>query len=146
VWQTARVQAVFKHLGVVAWLGILSALVLRSHAGEDERWGFSMFGDIQLTRVTWEWERVNGRRTPLNIRKYLRGDARLLAPVDGRETEWNVGPGALRSELLRLSQWFMNEEHPRGKGRVVVTLEMSAWRVEPWIAEEIVWPPRDVEL
>lgn len=135
-----------RHLGVLLWLGVLGFLVGRAHVTADERWGFSMFGDIRLYRLSWQWEGEDGRRYDFPVRGYLAGEARLLAFSRRSGGEWAIGPGALRSELERFAKWLYENQAPRLPGRVVCEIETSEWRIGPWQFDEVAWPPRGEPL
>lgn len=135
-----------RNLGVLSWLAVLGLLVGRAHLAADERWGFSMFGDIRSYRLTWQWEAESGRRFEFPVRGYLTGEARLLAFSRRSGGEWAIGPGALRSEVERFAEWLYIHHAPRTPGRVRCDIETSKWRVAPWELETVVWPPREVAV
>lgn len=139
-------QRLLRNLGVLVWLAVLGFLVGRAHLTGDERWGFSMFGDIRSYRLSWQWEAEDGDRYDFPVRGYLKGEARLLALSRRSGGEWAIGPGALQSEVERFAEWLYVHQAPRLPGRVVCEIETSEWRVGPWKFHEVVWPPRDQPL
>lgn len=133
-------MVLLRNLGVLSFLGILLFLIVRTHVRADDRWGFSMFRDVNMVSVRYRWVGADGGSWPADPRPYLKGEARMMLPRS-QPLDWIVGLGAFEDQAQELCRYLYNRQ--RAEGAVACEAQVRSRRFDegPWVEHVLRWPP-----
>jgi hypothetical protein len=133
----------FRQVVVLAFLALLVFLIVRTQVRGDDRWGFSMFRDITMVTLSYEWVYPDGSTRPVVFDGILYGDARMMQNRR-RPLDWILGYYAYADMAGQVVQYLGEQRLPEGAVGVRAKLRSQPWGQGPWHEEVIVWPATDV--
>jgi len=131
---------VLRQAGVLGFLGILLFLIVRTHVRADDRWGFSMFRDVQMVNVRYRWVDAEGGTWPADASPYIRGDGRVMLPRRD-PVDWIVGLGAYTDQAHEICRFLITVRPAEGAVACEAEVRHQRFAEGPWETIVLRWPP-----
>lgn len=130
-----------RNIVVLAWIGTLAALIVRTQVMDDDRFGLCMFRDVTTFTVEYAWVMPDGTRSVIDSSKHLHGDARQILGTEGRLRDTILGRGALRSQVTSYLRWLWSRggKH-RGADHAEAVLVTRLYDRGDPVTETLTWP------
>ena len=123
----------------VAYFGLQLGAIARTHALEDDRFGFVMFHHHVSFLLRYHWIMPDGRRVRVTPKRWVSGFGEKFAGEKRRTTV--MGLGAMRGLTTRYMEWLYENKRFEDAVALEATLSYRINLDRKSTKETLRWPP-----
>jgi len=115
---------------------VLSALIVRTHIQQDDRYGFCMFRDLYTFQLNYYWVFDDGSQVEHDTSGDLKGLGRFIRQTrPGHIRDTILGIGCSRATISGFVDTMWEQRRRRGAIGFKAVLQHRRYDEGPWVAE-----------